>query len=416
MRTAVRLAGYAAALALAFGAAWSVGCGRRRSRPGRRPTPVARTGPPRPPVPEPPRPGARRRAGEPAPLGLRRHRGRLHPGPAEPHVHPGPARRAGLHRHRPRRPAGARVRRRSEAAMHVVVVRRDAAGFQHLRPRSARTGCGGSPLVLPAAGVYRLYADFAPTGGAGAGAGHRPVRARATSRRSRSSPSRVAQIDGYQVRLDGDLVAGRPSQVFATISRDGAAVTDLQPYLGAFGHLVALRRSDLAYLRAAAGRRPTRADRPVRAGHRVHRAACPPPGSYRLFLDFRHGRGVPRRRVHRRHQGRGVITDAPTRADRAASAGARARPIGCWCRRCSHSAGGRAVGGAGVAVPALAVDRADAGRAGRRLGRLAVPPGRAPATAAAAGRPPTPWSRWARWPRSAGRCTRCSPAPRARPA
>ena len=32
------------------------------------------------------------------------------------------------------------------------------------------------------------------------------------------------------------------------MSRDGRPVTDLQPYLGAFGHLVALRSGDLAYL------------------------------------------------------------------------------------------------------------------------------------------------------------------------
>ena len=40
------------------------------------------------------------------------------------------------------------------------------------------------------------------------------------------------------------------------------------------------------------GRRPAGHHRPVRAGHRVHRARCPTAGSYRLFLDFRHGGGV----------------------------------------------------------------------------------------------------------------------------
>ena len=34
----------------------------------------------------------------------------------------------------------------------------------------------------------------------------------------------------------------------ATVSRDGEPVTDLQPYLGAYGHLVALRDGDLGYL------------------------------------------------------------------------------------------------------------------------------------------------------------------------
>ena len=34
----------------------------------------------------------------------------------------------------------------------------------------------------------------------------------------------------------------------ATVTQDGEPVTDLQPYLGAYGHLVALRDGDLGYL------------------------------------------------------------------------------------------------------------------------------------------------------------------------
>ena len=159
----------------------------------------------------------------------------------------------------------------------LIVVRRDAAGFQHLHPTLGPDGAGGPRCVLPAPGVYRLFADFVPTGGPAAGAGHRPVR----RRRVRADPvraARVAQIDGYQVRLDGDLVPGAPSQVFATVSRDGVAVTDLQPYLGAFGHLVALRRSDLAYMHVhpdAAARPPPTA--PGRASRSPPR--CRPPAA-----------------------------------------------------------------------------------------------------------------------------------------
>jgi hypothetical protein len=93
------------------------------------------------------------------------------------------------------------------------------------------------------------------------------------------------------VRLDGDLVAGSPSQVFATISRDGAAVTDLEPYLGAFGHLVALRQSDLAYLHVHPdGATPAPTDR---AGPGIaFTADVPTPGTYRLFLDFQHAGAV----------------------------------------------------------------------------------------------------------------------------
>ena len=72
-----------------------------------------------------------------------------------------------------------------------------------------------------------------------------------------------------------------PSPVTATITRDGEPVTDLAPYLGAFGHLVALREGDLGYLHV----HPEESD----AGPDVpFLAEVPSTGRYRLFLDFRH--------------------------------------------------------------------------------------------------------------------------------
>jgi hypothetical protein len=178
-----------------------------------------------------------------------------------------------------------------ERPLHLVVVRRDTAGFQHLHPALGPDGVWRVPLVLPAGGVYRAFADFVPTGGPHLVLGA-DLYAAGEFAPAAPAPSRVAQVEGYQVRLDGDLVAGGPSQVFATITRDGAPVTDLEPHLGAFGHLVALRRSDLAYLHVhpdAAPPAPT-----DRAGPAVAFVAdVPTAGEYRLFLDFRHG-GVVR--------------------------------------------------------------------------------------------------------------------------
>ncbi len=74
-------------------------------------------------------------------------------------------------------------------------------------------------------------------------------------------------------------------------------MTDLQPYLAAYGHLVALREGDLAYLHvhpaeASAGGASIDAGAPggaTPAGPQVEFVAeVPTAGSYRLFLDFRH--------------------------------------------------------------------------------------------------------------------------------
>lgn len=170
--------------------------------------------------------------------------------------------------------------------LHLVVVRRDAAGFQHLFPALGPDGVWRVALTLPAGGIYRVYADVAPTGGPAltlgtdlfAPGGFTPIP---------FAPSRVAQVDGYQVRLDGALVGGTASPVFATVTRDGVPVTDLEPLLDAFGHLVALRRSDLAYVRV-----PADSPVPAAAGRSgpgiAFTAELPTAGGYRMFLEFRH--------------------------------------------------------------------------------------------------------------------------------
>ena len=104
-------------------------------------------------------------------------------------------------------------------------------------------------------------------------------------------PSRVAEVDGYQVRLDGDLAVGAAAQVFVTVSREGAPVTDLEPLDDAFGHLVATRDGDLlpAHVHPDATP-PAPTDR---AGPGIaFTAEVPDAGAYRLVLDFRHAGAV----------------------------------------------------------------------------------------------------------------------------
>jgi hypothetical protein len=72
------------------------------------------------------------------------------------------------------------------------------------------------------------------------------------------------------------------------LRKDRHPVTDLEPYLAAYGHLVALREGDLAYLHVHSEGAP--GDGRTPAGPEiVFTAQVPSPGSYRLFLDFRHG-------------------------------------------------------------------------------------------------------------------------------
>ena len=44
--------------------------------------------------------------------------------------------------------------------MHLIVVRRDGSGFQHLHPALEPTATWSTPITLPDAGAYRVFADF----------------------------------------------------------------------------------------------------------------------------------------------------------------------------------------------------------------------------------------------------------------
>ncbi len=172
--------------------------------------------------------------------------------------------------------------REHDKELHLVVVRRDLTGFQHVHPVRDDSGRWSTPLTLAAPGSYQVIADFVPAGRDSGIALATGVTVPGAVTPTPLPPARpTATVDGYTVTLHGQLVAGRSSRLALRISRDGRPVTDLEPYLGAFGHLVALRAGDLAYLHVHPEQGP--------AGPEVVFAAdVPAAGPHRLFLDFSH--------------------------------------------------------------------------------------------------------------------------------
>ncbi|SDK60390.1 hypothetical protein [Nonomuraea jiangxiensis] len=172
--------------------------------------------------------------------------------------------------------------------LHFIVVSRDLATFQHLHPEMAPDGVWSVGLRLPDAGPYRAFADFTPTGGSALTLGVDLAVAGDYGPRPLPERSRTTTVDGYTVTLDGELTPGQSSRLTLKVTKDGEPVTDLQPYLGAYGHLVALRAGDLAYLHVHPDGEP--GDGRTKAGPEiVFHAEVPSAGDYRLFLDFQHG-------------------------------------------------------------------------------------------------------------------------------
>lgn len=175
--------------------------------------------------------------------------------------------------------------RAHEKDLHLIVVRSDGSEFRHVHPTMDEAGTWSIPWVWDEAGTYRVFADFTPASGDEGVTLTRTVQVDGSFVAVVSELQRVDQVDGFAVEIEGDLVAGAVSDLRITVSRDGDPVTGLEPYLGAFGHLVALREGDLAYLHVhAAGDAPKEGEK---SGPRIaFGAEAPTSGRYLLYLDF----------------------------------------------------------------------------------------------------------------------------------
>lgn len=171
--------------------------------------------------------------------------------------------------------------------LHLIVARSDGSQFRHVHPvLDESTGTWTLPWEWAEAGSYRVFADFTPAGADASGLTlTRTVQVAGEFAPVVPHPTYVAEVDGFTVSLDGDLVAGSASELILAVTRDGEPVTTLEPYLGAFGHLVALRDGDLAYLHVhAEGEEPKAGET---SGPQIAFAAeAPTAGRYLLYLDF----------------------------------------------------------------------------------------------------------------------------------
>jgi hypothetical protein len=173
-----------------------------------------------------------------------------------------------------------------EKELHLIAVRRDFSGFQHVHPERAEDGTWSVPLALTA-GQWRLFADFKASGADAITLGNDLAVRGAYQPAAPTTDTRSATVDGYTVTLDGDLVSGEEARLTLSVTRDGVPVTDLEPYLGAYGHLVALRSGDLAYLHVHPEGTP--GDGETEPGPDVvFFATVPSSNRYHLYLDFKH--------------------------------------------------------------------------------------------------------------------------------
>ena len=166
--------------------------------------------------------------------------------------------------------------------LHLIVVRRDFVGYQHLHPALQPDGSWSVPLTLSAPGAYRAFTDF-DIGGKKTVLGHDLFVPGNFTPAALPAPRATAAMDGFRVALAHvDVHAGKEADLRFSVTRDGRPVPSFQQYVGHRGHLVALRDGDLAYSHV----HPLPTGAP---GEIVFHTELPTAGRYRLFFQFKIG-------------------------------------------------------------------------------------------------------------------------------
>ena len=166
--------------------------------------------------------------------------------------------------------------------LHLVVIRRDLTGFQHLHPTMAPDGTWSVDLTLAAPGSYRAIADFtAIVGGSQVAATlgtdltvpgrYDPV--------ALPAPAQLASTDNFRVAYEGSPRVESTQPLLMTVTGPDGKPAALEPYLGAYGHLVVLRAGDVGYLHV-------HPEADLVDGKVKFWLAAPGPGDYRMFFDF----------------------------------------------------------------------------------------------------------------------------------
>lgn len=144
---------------------------------------------------------------------------------------------------------------------HLFVLSQDLDHYDHVHPERQQDGTYAVRVTLPKAGYYRLYADFLPIGGSPQVISRVITTAGFEGDLAASQARLVADTalsktaGGMNVSLalpSSGLVAGREETLRYEIhdAKSGAPVTDLEPYLGAFGHTLVMSADTLHYVHA----------------------------------------------------------------------------------------------------------------------------------------------------------------------
>lgn len=187
-----------------------------------------------------------------------------------------------------------------EKQLHLIVVRKDRTNFQHVHPTldQASGMFMIEPFTFPTDGDYRVYADFTPsTAGKdemGMKTAYTPYQDVTVGYATKYTPEQLSSdkttssSNGFDTtisQLEGDsadtgFYAKTITNLRVAVNKNGTPYTNLQPYLGALGHMVILG-PDLEFIHA----HPLTESTADQTGQIVFQVTFPKAGLYKLYVQ-----------------------------------------------------------------------------------------------------------------------------------
>lgn len=185
-----------------------------------------------------------------------------------------------------------------EKQFHLFVVSHDLEHYDHVHPEMQADGSWAIDLTVPTAGYYKLITDFLPLGGTPqvvprllVTTGPGDLTSARAQLPSRDRLEKTAASMRLTLTLPGDgLVAGRDETLRYHVvdAATGRPVTDLEPYLAAFGHTLVMSEDTLDYVHAhPVEQLPEQATGVSGGPELTFKALLPKPGRYRLWTQLK---------------------------------------------------------------------------------------------------------------------------------
>ncbi|WP_159887951.1 hypothetical protein [Paenibacillus puerhi] len=178
-----------------------------------------------------------------------------------------------------------------EKLLHLIVISRDLSTFSHIHPEHKGNGVFEIENSFPAGGDYRVIADFIPENGDPmAKMEWIQVEGKQVETQQVVPDEELAQvIDGKRVALAMEgLTARNPVKLTFTLTDENTnqELADLEPYLGAIGHVVILSEDGERYVHVHAEEgQGTGPDA-------VFEATFPRSGVYKIWGQFQRNKQV----------------------------------------------------------------------------------------------------------------------------